>query len=150
METRRGFTLIELMIVVAIIAIIAAIALPSLLRSRVQTNEGAAIENLRSVSGAQFGYNAAKNQFGGFAALNSEIDGVGTAFLDSTWVEGREHQGYVFSMDKADATDFICYADPKQAGVTGVRWFRVDASGLIHWNSSSRPTTADPVIGTAE
>ena len=53
MKTKQGFTLIELMIVVAIIAIIAAISLPNLLRSRMAANETNAIGGLRSISSAE-------------------------------------------------------------------------------------------------
>lgn len=150
MKRTHGFTLIELMIVVGIIAILVAIAVPGLIRSRVQTNECAAIENLRSVSAAQIAFNAAKTQFAGFDTLTSEVDGAGTAFLNGTWTEGGERQGYRYSMESATQAQFVCFAEPAAPGTTGVRNFRVDASGLIRWNANGRPTDSDPVIGTVQ
>lgn len=148
MKSRGGFTLIELMVVITVIAIIAAIALPSLLRSRLQANEVAAIQNLRTVLSAQTGFHTTKSRFGAIAELSSEQDGVGTGYLDRTWQDGANRQGYAFVMDQADVGYFLCYADPAEPGITGVRFFRIDASGVIRWNREGRPGDADRELGS--
>jgi type IV pilus assembly protein PilA len=146
---KKGFTLIELAIVIAIIAILAALAVPGLLRSRVQTDEAAAIENLRTVCEAEFGYHASKNQFGDFVALTSNAGADGTAFLDASWIEGAEKGGYVFSITSNAGADFVCYADPKEVGITGIRYFRLDTTGTIRWSNTGRPEADAPAIGSS-
>jgi len=142
-----GFTLLELMIVVGIIAILAAILLPNLMRSRLQTNESGAVEGLRVVCSAQFTFHGAKNTFGDFATLTS-TEGEGAPFLSGSWGADVDKAGYKFEMAEVSTANFVCYADPTDPGKTGVRYFMVDASGIIHWSKSERPTTDDPVLGT--
>ena len=127
MKTKNGFTLIELMIVVGIIAIIAAIAIPNLLRSRIQTNESAAIQNLRTVMGAQTAYSATNYTFAtDFADLTSATP----SFLAGDW--DPAHGGDLFVLG-GDADNFTLNANAKEYGVTGNHGFYTDASGVIRF-----------------
>ena len=87
MKNEHGFTLIELVIVVAIIAIIAAIAIPNLLAARMAANETSAIAGLRAISSAQVVYLAINN--GGLGTLSQLIDG---GYIDSRY--GDAFNGY--------------------------------------------------------
>lgn len=133
------------MIVVAIIAIIAAIAMMNLLRSRIQANEAAAIENLHTVSEAQLAYNATHSTFGTFEELTAPTDGA-APWIDETWLEGVTKSGYVYFMPLVEENDYEVYAEPIIENRTGTRYFRTDGSGVVRATTGARPDDSSPTI----
>ena len=142
-QETRGFTLIELTIVITIIAIIAALALPNMLRARLHANESAAIGAIRTISAGEAAVQVS-------AMIDGDSDGVGEygslldlaspvpPFIDQGLASGIR-RGYVFrALPNADAeTGYGCNADPLSIGSSGNRYFFVDESGLITFNTSA-------------
>jgi prepilin-type N-terminal cleavage/methylation domain-containing protein len=156
MERRDGFTLIELMIVVAIIAIIAAVAIPNLLRSRMSANEASASGAMRTISTAEVAFQTAAfadvngdglGDYGTLAQLGNP-DGGGTtpAFVDAVLVNGFK-QGYAFAVTvtAGDATappSYTCTAVPMAPGQTGWKQYFVDDTGVIRFTSDGTGVNA--------
>ncbi|HLQ76377.1 MAG TPA: prepilin-type N-terminal cleavage/methylation domain-containing protein, partial [Terriglobia bacterium] len=92
-KTNKGFSLLELLIVVAIILIIATIAIPSLLRSRQAAHEAAAVATLRTINTAEVTYlSTAQGKYGNLAML------ISAALIPSNFVPGPV-SGYNFSVN---------------------------------------------------
>ncbi len=135
---KKGFTLVEIMIVVAIIALLAALAIPSLLRSRLSANEAAAQATLQSISAAAQSFRGANPNYP--TSLNDlENPASGPAYINLGGVgEGnsKQKQGYVFTIiDTGDNNTFVATAVPANVGVTGNRSFCVTEDGVIRENT---------------
>lgn len=126
----RGFTLVEIMIVVAIIVLLAAISIPGLLRSRMNANEAAAIASVKTISWATTTYRAGNPAF---PTDLSVLVNVSPAYVDGVLGSGTK-QGYGFVLSSS-ADTFNLSASPLEPNVTGVRSFFVDESGVIRASS---------------
>lgn len=157
-DRSRGFSLIELLIVVAIILIIAAIAIPNFLRARMAANEAAAVAACRKITTANVVYSTSYGR--GYAVelvhLGPPPGGgtpgpLGAELLDAVLVAGSKH-GYVFTyLSQDDNSDgivdsFTINAAPANPGVTGDRYFFTDQSGVIRANPTEPATAADTPI----
>ncbi len=138
---KKGFTLVEIMIVVAIIALLAAIAIPSLLRARLNANESAAIAALQTISSAAQSYRSVNPAFP--TALNN-LSSANPPYIDSV-LGGGSKQGYSFSFTGSTNT-FVASAYPQTYRKTGVRSFCVEEDGVIRYTTSS--VTSPPSYGS--
>jgi prepilin-type N-terminal cleavage/methylation domain-containing protein len=137
----KGFTLIEIMIVVAIIVLVAALAIPNFLRSRLNANEAAAIASMRVISSAAISYRVVNPSFPENLSL---LAAAVPAYIDSFLGAGSK-QGYNFTV-VGDASSFNATAIPHAQNVTGVRSFFVDVSGIVRASSNGSVDATSPPI----
>lgn len=134
---KRGFTLVEIMIVVAIIILLAAIAIPNLLRARHNANEAAAIGAMRTLSTAMESFRAAQTDPAYPAAL-ADLNTADPPYIDATLAAGEKH-GYTFDLAATDDNSYSITATPVSSGVTGTRTFSVDEDGVVMDTSGEGP-----------
>ena len=132
---RKGFTLVEIMIEVAIIALLAAIAIPNLLRARLNANEAAAISSLRTISTACESFRAAQSPVT-YPANMAALGAATPPYIDATLAGGTK-QGYTFTYALVSANQYTCTGAPVTANVTGTRTFFVDESGVIRLTNAA-------------
>jgi len=163
----RGFSLIELLIVVAIILIIAAIAIPNLLRSRIAANQASAVGSLRTLTTAEItyattyntGYSATLGSLGPAVAGQAPtataaglIDEVLSGGASTATTSAKSGYQFVYTPAATDTSGKIntygITATPISVGTTGTNFYYTDQSGVIRQNSTAVAGSSDsPLAG---
>lgn len=159
-KSPRGFSLIELLVVVSIILIIAAIAIPSFLRSRMAANESSAAEHIRAITTAATAYNVTWSN--GYPPDLPTMGGTGTAascthalLLDPLLTTAPSiKSGYTFSYTGTGGSTptiagctpgfyaYLVTAVPTTPGFTGKRSFCSDLPGVVHFDDTGAAITS--------
>jgi len=152
---QKGFSLIELLIVVAIILIIAAIAIPNLLRARMQANEASAVSSIHAINTAELSYSSTFPAVGYAAALTNLGDGgttpcpgtsAASCYLDSVLVTGtKSGYSFVYTQDTSTtpSTHYTINANPIAQGISGQRNFYSSDLNVTRFNIGVAATSAD-------
>jgi len=147
-RSQRGFSLIELLIVIAIILIILSIALPQMSKSRMHSQEMAAIAELHTINQAQVQY---QSQFGQYATSLNQLgppsaagqnEGPAAAGLIPATLASGTASGYNFIVVQTPQ-GYSVTAVPKAFGSTGRRTFYSDQTNVVHENWGQDPATAN-------
>jgi type IV pilus assembly protein PilA len=144
-KNRRGFSLIELLIVISIILIIIMIAVPKMNKAQMFAKETAALGAIRALHSAQVQYQA---QYGRFATTLTELgppasgaSSASAADLIGTDLAAGEKQGYKFTMTGSPA-GYVINASPVAFNATGTKSYYSDHTMTIRENSGPEPATA--------
>jgi prepilin-type N-terminal cleavage/methylation domain-containing protein len=157
-DRQVGFSLIELLVVVAIILIIVAIAIPNFLRAKISANESSAVSSVHAIDTAEIAYSSMYGNIGysvhlldlGTGGL-TPCPGTATAscFIDPALANGTK-SGYNFTYVQNNAAtpsvQFTINADPTMPGFTGQKGFYSDESNIIRYSTTGSANINSPPI----
>jgi prepilin-type N-terminal cleavage/methylation domain-containing protein len=140
-QKQAGFSLVELLIVVAVIAIVAAIAIPGLMAARRSSNQSAAMQNLRNLGSAELTHHALHASYTDFAGMKA------AALIDQAWTAGDARTGYVYADTTETGEEFFFAADPESTGA-GTDFYGVEEDCIIRKGTVTLTEGAGVPIGT--
>jgi len=124
----RGFTMVELMVVVAIIALLAILVMPSLLRARLISNETYARAILKIISNACESY--AAGNYGQYPTAMADLIGPMPPYLNEDYTIATL-RGYDFNCDTLAVSGYSCTATPASCGQTGIKIFTITTGAVL-------------------
>jgi len=142
-SAQAGFSLTELLIVVAIIGILAAVAVPRLLETLRTGRESAAIQTLRTIHNSQAQFQATKQRFASLKELNEANQ------IDSNYANGAPVSGYIYTSAAEVTQDKYCVQATRLATTTASRDFNVIEDGTVRYVESKSPNPVPHGEGTA-
>jgi prepilin-type N-terminal cleavage/methylation domain-containing protein len=148
MHWQKGFSLIELLIVVAVIGVISSIAVPSYISSRRAAKEAAAISTMRTLISAEGAYFSSNGSYSRYC-LMSELDSLNLIEKDfyQSSIDGGSKNGYLFQITQPDPTRYVITATP-QMEASLMRHFYADESGLIRENLGAPATASSTPVSS--
>lgn len=140
---KRGFTLVEIMIVVAIIALLAAIAIPNVIRARLNANEGASMSAMRTIATSAESFRAVQTPPVYPATLTNLSTGSTPPYIGTNFTQGASVQGYVYNLT-GTTTTYVASCYPATYATTGNRTFGVVEDGILRAADQGAQQTAAP------